>query len=124
MREFVLYKVEIVGMFIVQVPKQEYVLEFTAPHASIALGLVSPDVGQESQEILQHLNRIHELVKSGIRAGYEQAVSAGPLCMEPMWGVAFQVETKLYCPVRNNAEEETCLELGEDVYGPFSGQVL
>lgn len=98
-------------------------LDFTVPQASIALGLVSSSSGQEPQGVPQYVNRIYDLVKSGIRAGFEQAVSAGPLCMEPMWGVAFEVETKLLCPVRNNEDEEMCLDLGEDVYGPFSGQV-
>lgn len=47
------------------------------------------------------------------------ASGAGPLCDEPMWGVALELNVRLNKP-REGAE----LALLEDVYGPFSGQVI
>lgn len=34
-------------------------------------------------------------VESGVVAGFQMATAAGPLCDEPMWGVAFEVEARL-----------------------------
>jgi ribosome assembly protein 1 len=34
-------------------------------------------------------------VESGVVAGFQLATAAGPLCDEPMWGVAFEVEARL-----------------------------
>jgi hypothetical protein len=50
-------------------------------------------------------------------AGFQMACGAGPLCEEPLWGVAIEMEVRL--AVRDGGT----LELQEDVYGPFSGQV-
>lgn len=33
-------------------------------------------------------------VESGVVAGFQLATAAGPLCDEPMWGVAFEVEAR------------------------------
>ncbi|KAL4448964.1 hypothetical protein ABPG77_007681 [Micractinium sp. CCAP 211/92] len=69
-------------------------------------------------------------VESGVAAGFQLASAAGPLCDEPLWGVAFQVEARLNLPAAaldgselTAAEAAAQLQLAEDVYGPFSGQV-
>lgn len=31
-------------------------------------------------------------VESGVASGFQLAAAAGPLCDEPMWGVAFEVQ--------------------------------
>ena len=66
---------------------------------------------------------------------------SGPMCEEPMWGVALEIEARLGIPngrpPRATGEEDDeganegsaaltdrGVELQEEVYGPFSGQVL
>eukprot|EP00798_Chlamydomonas_sp_ICE-L_P013599 gene13599-19472_t len=57
--------------------------------------------------------------------GFQIATASGPLCDEPMWGVCFELEVRLILPDKQEEErKETELELQEDVYGPFSGQVM
>lgn len=58
---------------------------------------------------------------SGVESGFQLATAAGPLCEEPVWGVAYEVEVHVAAP--GGAVPEGGLELQEDVYGPFSGQV-
>lgn len=60
-------------------------------------------------------------MESGVTAGFQLATLAGPLCDEPLWGVAFEVEARL-----NLGEGESAggaINLGEELYGPLSGQV-
>lgn len=73
-----------------------------------------------------------------IPAGFQMAAGAGPMCEEPMWGVVLELEVRL--GLANNtagaaasadgdgwavasSSGEAQVELQEDVYGPFSGQV-
>lgn len=54
------------------------------------------------------------------------ATAAGPLCEEPMWGVAFEVDVRLNVPAGGGEAAGGSgreLALQEEVYGPFSGQV-
>ena len=70
------------------------------------------------------------------------ATGAGPMCEEPMWGVVLELEVRLGLsanavsagdasdgagngggPAAASSEGEAQVELQEDVYGPFSGQV-
>ncbi|KAK9794308.1 hypothetical protein WJX73_002877 [Symbiochloris irregularis] len=53
-------------------------------------------------------------IESGVVAGFQLAASAGPLCDEPLWGVAFQVAATY----RKQQQAEA-----DRVYGPLSGQV-
>ena len=65
---------------------------------------------------------------------------SGPMCEEPMWGVALEVEARLGIipngrPLATGEEDaegadvgaalivDRGVELQEEVYGPFSGQV-
>ena len=66
-------------------------------------------------------DRIKHSVESGIMHGYQLATAAGPLCDEPMWGIAFEVEARLNVP--EGEDNPGNVNLAEEVYGPFSGQV-
>lgn len=46
----------------------------------------------------------------------------GPLCDEPMWGVAFEIDVRLVLPYDDQRQTKDP-DLGEDNYGPFHGQV-
>ena len=53
-------------------------------------------------------------IENSVVTGFQLATAAGPLCEEPVWGVAFVVER---------------IELAEDAdsdenYGPLTGQVI
>lgn len=38
---------------------------------------------------------VRHAVSAGVSAGFQMAATAGPLCDEPLWGVAFEVRTKI-----------------------------
>jgi ribosome assembly protein 1 len=69
-------------------------------------------------------------VSTGVVAGFQLATAAGPLCEEPLWGVLFELEVQVAQgqPRVNGADGSVKPgvdpELQEDVYGPFSGQVM
>ncbi|KAK8955479.1 hypothetical protein KSP40_PGU015574 [Platanthera guangdongensis] len=58
-----------------------------------------------------------EALKNSIVAGFQLATSAGPLCDEPMWGLAFLVESYIF-PANSEVKDQL------DQYGIFSGQVM
>ena len=68
-------------------------------------------------------------IESGVAAGFQMAASAGPLCEDPLWGVAFELEVALvasdaggeHCAAPSSAGDPDFLE---DVYGPLQGQVM
>jgi hypothetical protein len=62
------------------------------------------------------------LVSSPSGAPLPAAWRAGPLCDEPLWGVLFEFEARLHL-TPGEAGGQLRLDLQEDVYGPFSGQV-
>lgn len=111
------------------------------PQISEKLGLA--DVSNEkSNEVTLNVNgNEHELdslyaeaegLESSVVSGYQLATAAGPLCDEPMWGLAFIVEAYIF-PVRSKSSDASD-SVGEngnknsihlpDQYGPFSGQVM
>lgn len=63
---------------------------------------------------------IRQAVESGLLAGFQLATAAGPLCDEPMWGVAFEVSAE----VRENEGATSATWLDDPTFGPFSGQVI
>ncbi len=81
----------------------------------------------------QEWHHARQSIESGVVAGFQLATAAGPLCDEPMWGVAFELEVRLSAPAAASSggtgDEGTAegqfpsLDLQEDVFGPFSGQV-
>lgn len=88
---------------------------------------MADSVGLLSDNTMDYLKHS---VESGISGGFQLATAAGPLCDEPMWGIAFQVEARfnLQQPSDNGSSlslssSSTVLPLYEDVYGPLSGQI-
>lgn len=78
-----------------------------------------------------------QAIESGVAAGFQMAAKAGPLCAEPLWGVAFQLEIAVEDPSgkpslhlhHNEADSPPWavalaqLNSKEAIYGPLSGQV-
>ncbi|GAB2293172.1 hypothetical protein Dimus_027380 [Dionaea muscipula] len=60
-----------------------------------------------------------ESLESSIVSGFQMATAAGPLCDEPMWGLAFIVEASIFPP----NESDTPLHQPEQL-GLFTGQVM
>lgn len=54
-------------------------------------------------------------LESSVISGFQLATASGPLCEEPMWGLAFSVEA-FVSPKKDGAA-------GADQFGPFSSQV-
>jgi len=80
--------------------------------------------------------RAAEDAAAGVAAGFQMASAAGPLCDEPVWGVAFEVSARLEGlapssaepPAMPNLPRPRLLDLpasaaASDVYGPLVGQV-
>ncbi|KAG2439846.1 hypothetical protein HYH02_010478 [Chlamydomonas schloesseri] len=144
-------------------------LRIGSPMAARALGLVpvgsgaGRDDGAAGADMDQWPEAVRHLVstvESGVVAGFQLATSSGPLCEEPLWGVAFELEVRLQQPASSSSSSAAAavgagddaaaaaaaaaapadggadgasssdagwasrLELQEDVYGPFSGQVM
>ncbi|KAL0021764.1 hypothetical protein WJX79_006221 [Trebouxia sp. C0005] len=89
--------------------------------ASAMLGLAPQSDTTRPDSMGPGWDRIKHSVESGIMHGYQLATAAGPLCDEPMWGIAFEVEARLNVP--EGEDNPGNVNLAEEVYGPFSGQV-
>ncbi|KAA6422007.1 MAG: Ribosomal S5 Elongation factor G III V family [Trebouxia sp. A1-2] len=89
--------------------------------ASATLGLAPQSDTTRPDSMGPGWDRIKHSVESGIMHGYQLATAAGPLCDEPMWGIAFEVEARLNVP--EGEDNPGNVNLAEEVYGPFSGQV-
>jgi len=95
-----------------------------------------------SSPLTETARYVHHSIESGVASGFELATAAGPLCDEPMWGLSFQIEACLninpavaqnssssshddILDTNNNGSTSSIevLQLLEDVYGPFSGQI-
>ncbi|KAK7349026.1 hypothetical protein VNO80_23858 [Phaseolus coccineus] len=96
-------------------------------HVSERLGFVtdsssSDSVAEKSSTANQALYMDAEHLESSIISGFQLATSAGPLCEEPMWGLAFVVEARISPFSGQNDESETPQQ--SEQYGSFSGQVI
>lgn len=68
---------------------------------------------------------VHLAIESGIASGFQMACAAGPLCQDPLWGVAVELSVGLALDEFDfTAEAWAGLNLREDGLGPVSGQVL
>lgn len=87
-------------------------------HLSQKLGLT--DVVEEAsssttmEEAVDLASEARNL-ESSVVSGFQLATASGPLCEEPMWGLAFSVEA-FVSPKKDGAS-------GVDQHGPFSSQV-
>ncbi|KAF3323054.1 elongation factor Tu GTP-binding domain-containing protein 1 [Carex littledalei] len=91
-------------------------------HVSERLGFLNSDSETISkmpplEEVEAALIREAETLKSSVVSGFQLATSAGPLCDEPMWGLAFIVEPYIFPDNSENAHPS-------DQYGIFTGQVM
>ena len=96
-------------------------LQLGQSEASAMLGLAPQSDPTRPNSMGPEWDRIKHSVESGIMHGYQLATAAGPLCDEPMWGIAFEVEARLNVP--EGEDNPGNVNLAEEVYGPFSGQV-
>lgn len=91
-----------------------------SPHVSERLGFVGAT---------ERIKDEAESLESSVVAGFQLATGAGPLCNEPMWGLAFTVKACIY-PLKvplNVTETETVTENfphHTEQYGIFAGQVM
>eukprot|EP00250_Pteridium_aquilinum_P016025 c22901_g1_i1 orf=246-3464(+) len=117
-------------------PGVETVLIEGAPYVSRRLGIVnecSDDVRQQNG-LRSALLMEADALESSVISGFQLATAAGPLCEEPMWGLAFTIEAVLLAKGKglaagNGADVAGTTDTGvatavTDTYGPFSGQVM
>ncbi len=70
--------------------------------------LITDESQEEKSKVLKDLD-------NSFISGFQLAANAGPLCHEPMTGVAFIVEDIFL---------ESYSQFDEQTYGPFSGQII
>ncbi|KMZ67546.1 Elongation factor Tu family protein [Zostera marina] len=97
-------------------------------HVSLRLGLLEEEVRDKKllgvndvancDETRRSLNDEVEGLKSSIVSGFQLASSAGPLCDEPMWGMAFLLEAYIL------PEKSATVSSDHYDYGIFAGQVM
>lgn len=97
------------------------------PHVSERLGLVECSGNGEmpadtSSEELSALYREAESLQNSVVSGFQLATAAGPLCDEPMWGLAFVVEACIN-PLAEKFDDSESNQQSEQ-YAIFTGQVM
>jgi hypothetical protein len=66
----------------------------------------------------------HLAIESGAAAGFQLACEAGPLCQDPLWGVALELSIAVNVPNFDFSPASwASLNLLESSLGPVSGQV-
>ncbi|POO01542.1 Translation elongation factor [Trema orientale] len=95
-------------------------------HVSEKLGFVDDSdhcdtVYKPSSESAQALYFEAERLGSSVVSGFQLATAAGPLCDEPMWGLAFIVEASI---TPAHSDESEASQSQSEQYGIFPGQVM
>lgn len=96
----------------VQAEAQTVDITFEEQGAAITLGFAearaghAPQVGTE--EVPPHV--LHS-IQSGLATGFQLATAAGPLCDEPMWGIAFEVRQTILSCIVSAWKRSTCCGL-------------
>lgn len=80
-------------------------------------------VDKPASEVTQALYSEAERLKGSVVSGFQLATAAGPLCEEPMWGLAFDVEACISPSTAHSDDSETSHQHSEQ-YGIFTGQVM
>ncbi|KAJ6671686.1 hypothetical protein OIU85_015430 [Salix viminalis] len=98
-----------------------------SPHVSERLGLVECSGNGEmpadtSSEELSALYREAESLQNSVVSGFQLATAAGPLCDEPMWGLAFVIEAGIN-PLAEQPDDSESNQQSEQ-YAIFTGQVM
>ncbi|KAI3816902.1 hypothetical protein L1987_10687 [Smallanthus sonchifolius] len=92
-----------------------------SPYVSERLGFVSNSDELETETTsaeTQSLKEEANSLKSSVLSGFQVATGSGPLCDEPMWGLAFVIEASISPVSESEAVHQS------DQYGVFSGQVM
>ncbi|XP_004308232.1 PREDICTED: elongation factor Tu GTP-binding domain-containing protein 1 [Fragaria vesca subsp. vesca] len=97
-------------------------------HVSEKLGFVDASenenaAAETSSEVTEALYAEAERLQSSVLSGFQLATAAGPLCDEPMWGLAFVVEAYISPLPAQSDDSETSHQQPEQ-YGIFTGQVM
>lgn len=82
--------------YLVQVQDKRIHVPLGSPTAAGVLGITDDtpppsSVPQQQAESENEATSWQHSIEAGVVAGFQLATSAGPLCDEPLWGVAFQV---------------------------------
>ncbi|KAI3517066.1 hypothetical protein L1887_16273 [Cichorium endivia] len=97
----------------------------SSPYVSERLGFINSnelELEINSSSTNQQLVQESESLRSSVLSGFQVATSAGPLCDEPMWGLAFVIEASI-SPFESETEA-IHQQSQSDQYGVFSGQVM
>ncbi|KAL6508658.1 hypothetical protein OROGR_023369 [Orobanche gracilis] len=73
------------------------------------------------------LLREAESLESSVLSGFQLATSSGPLCDEPMWGLAFMIEAFVFPVDRQSTEDNPSTQQPQqqpEPYGVLTGQVM
>lgn len=70
----------------------------------------------------QSLYNEAQRLESSVLSGFQLATASGPLCDEPMWGLAFLVEAHIFPTGSLSDDSEPAQQ--HDQYGIFAGQVM
>ncbi|KAK4279234.1 hypothetical protein QN277_016966 [Acacia crassicarpa] len=70
----------------------------------------------------ESLNKEAKRLESSVISGFQLATAAGPLCDEPMWGLAFVIEAYIYPYLGQYNESEPHQQ--SEQYGIFAGQII
>ncbi|CAI5729690.1 unnamed protein product [Peronospora destructor] len=89
-------------------------------HASGCLFSSNSVVPVENSEKAEQIKKM----ENSIMTGFQMASSAGPLCDEPVWGVAFIIEDVVFHSSQNDEEKSGDEKADLSKYGPLSGQVI
>ncbi|CAI9296284.1 unnamed protein product [Lactuca saligna] len=98
------------------------VLIRSSPYVSERLGFT--EVSNFDEVEIENKSLIEEAksLRSSVLSGFQVATAAGPLCDEPMWGLAFMIEASI---LPFESETEAIHQQSQsDQYGVFSGQVM
>ncbi|CAA0839301.1 Ribosomal protein S5/Elongation factor G/III/V family protein [Striga hermonthica] len=102
------------------------------PYVSDKLGFLDADESPSSSSLSsstpddEMLLREAESLESCVLSGFQLATSSGPLCDEPMWGLAFFIEASVY-PIDQQSTSDNSLTQQHqqpEPYGVFTGQVM
>lgn len=99
-----------------------------SPHVSERLGFLDAcDSNNASRDSPFYMDEVllkeAESLESSVLSGFQLATSAGPLCDESMWGLAFIVEAYISPMERQSNENNSSLHQPEQ-YGILTGQVM
>ena len=90
-------------------------------HASDCLFPSTSVAPVQHSEKADHIQKI----ENSIITGFQMAASAGPLCDEPVWGVAFLIEDVVFHSNWNGLDKNSGDATADSSkYGPLSGQVI